>query len=111
MTKEEIRQAAQKEFAYQFEIGSKAPLEVREGFIKGAEWMQEKMQESNEGQALLYAVEKTAERTKREVIKKAAEWFEKYLFDIGYPDDWCRDSPSLISGKDRFIKAMQDESK
>lgn len=65
----------------------------------------------NEGQALLYAVEKTAERTKREIIKKAVEWFEKYLFDIGYPDDWCRDSPNLISGKDRFIKAMQDERK
>lgn len=69
------------------------------------------MENNNEGQALLYAVEKTAERTKREVIEKAAEWFEKYLFDIGYPDDWCRDSPNLISGKDRFIKAMQDESK
>jgi hypothetical protein len=41
MTKEEITQAAQKEFAYQFEIGSKAPLEVREGFIKGAEWIQD----------------------------------------------------------------------
>lgn len=73
--------------------------------------VQKKMQESNEGQALLYAVEKTAERTKKEVIKKAAEWFEKYLFDIGYPDDWCRDSRVLVSGRDRFIKAMQDESK
>ena len=57
-----------------------------EGFVRGAEWMQEKM------------------------IEKAAEWFEKYLFDVGYPDDWCRDSLNLISGKDRFIKAMQDES-
>lgn len=58
-----------------------------EGFVRGAEWMQEKM------------------------IEKAAEWFEKYLFDIGYPDDWCRDSQNLISGKDRFIKEMQNESK
>ena len=66
---------------------------------------------TNEGQALLYAVEKTAKRTKKEMIEKAGEWFEKYLFDIGYPDDWCRDSPNLISGKDRFIKAMQNESK
>ena len=65
-----------------------------------------KITEYNEGEALLYAVEKTAERTKREVIQKAVEWFEKYLFDIGYPDDWCRDSPNLISGRDRFIKAM-----
>ena len=111
MTKEEIRHAAQKETAYQLDIGAKAPLSVQEGFIKGAEWMQEKMQETNEGQALLYAVEKTAERTKREMIKKAADWFQEYLFDIGYPDDWCRDSPNLVSGRDRFIKAMQDESK
>ena len=67
--------------------------------------------ETNEGQALLYAVEKTAERTKREMIKKAADWFQDYLFDIGYPDDWLRDSRVLVSGRDRFIKAMQDESK
>lgn len=70
MTKEEIRQAAQKEFAHHLDIGSKAPLSVQEGFVKGAEWMQAKMQESNEGQALLYAVEKTAERTKKEVIER-----------------------------------------
>ena len=79
---------------------------VNLAFLDGVNWMEEKMQESNEGQALLYAVAKTAERTKREVIEKAAEWFEKYLFDIGYPDDWCRDSKNLISGRDKFIKAM-----
>lgn len=54
MTKEEITIAAQKEFAHQIEIGSKAPLSVQEGFIKGAEWMQEKM------------------------IEKAAEWLYIY---------------------------------
>ena len=79
---------------------------VNLAFLDGVNWMEEKMQESNEGQALLYAVAKTAERTKREVIEKAAEWFEKYLFDIGYPDEWCRDSKNLISGRDKFIKAM-----
>lgn len=83
----------------------------RKAFIAGAEWMQEEMIENPDGGALLYAVVKTAERTKREMIKKAVEWFEKYLFDIGYPDDWLRDSRVLVSGRDRFIKAMQDESK
>ena len=43
--------------------------------------------ESNEGQALLYAVEKTAERTKREVVQKAVEWLDnnvdKYCFNSG----------------------------
>ena len=43
MTKEEIIQAAQKESAYQLDIGSNAPLSIQEGFIKGAEWMQERM--------------------------------------------------------------------
>lgn len=83
----------------------------RKAFIAGAEWMQEEMIENPDGGALLYAVEKTAERTKREMIKKAADWFQDYLFDIGYPDDWLRDSRVLVRGRDRFIKAMQDESK
>lgn len=65
----------------------------------------------NDGKAMLYIVEKTAERTKREMIEKAADWFQDYLFDVGYPDDWLRDSRVLVSGRDRFIKAMQDESK
>lgn len=55
MTKEEITIAAQKEFAHQIEIGSKAPLSVQEGFIKGAEWMQEMM------------------------IEKAVEWLKEEL--------------------------------
>ena len=61
----------------------------------------------NDGKAMLYIVEKTAERTKREMIAKAADWFQDYLFDIGYPDDWVRDSRVLVSGRDRFIKAME----
>ena len=43
--------------------------------------------DTNEGQALLYAVEKTAERTQREMIKKAVEWLDKnvdnYCFNTG----------------------------
>lgn len=177
MTKEEIL----KDDWVANNYGDRGRNWVNLAFLDGVNWMEEKMQETNEGQALLYAVEKTtertkketllevlnwiegrydtdyiasdivrmlknklkknrkmqriteylkernipedsleansilegyelgADRTKREVIEKAVEWFEKYLFDIGYPDDWCRDSPNLISGKDRFIKAMQDE--
>jgi hypothetical protein len=43
------------------------------------------------------------------MIEKACQWFENYLFDLGYPDDWCRDSPNIESGKERFIKAMKGE--
>ena len=82
-TSDEIQKASE-EYILKTHIDNAS---VQDHFIAGAECMQERM------------------------IEKAAEWFEKYLFDIGYPDDWCRDSLSLISGKDRFIKAMQDESK
>lgn len=82
MTKEEIRQAAQDW------DGSGMATPAEEGaFIAGAEWMRDKM------------------------VEKAADWFQDYLFDIGYPDDWLRDSRVLVSGRDRFIKAMKNESK
>lgn len=41
------------------------------------------------------------------MIEKACEWIESYLFDIGFPDDWCRDSPTMKSGKQRFLEAME----
>ena len=58
--------------------------ERRCGFIAGAEWMQKKM------------------------IEKACDWIETYLFDIGFPDDWCRDSATMKSGKQRFLEAMEE---
>ena len=39
-------------------------------------------------------------------IDKACEWFADYLMEIGYPDDWMRDSTNMESGEERFIKAM-----
>lgn len=56
-----------------------------DGFVMGAKWADETM------------------------LTKACQWFENYLFDLGYPDDWCRDSPNIESGKERFIKAMKGE--
>lgn len=41
-------------------------------------------------------------------IEKACAWFESYLAEIGYPDDWYRDSKVLMSGKERFRKAMEE---
>ena len=40
-------------------------------------------------------------------IDKACEWLDNYLMEIGYPDDWLRDSPNIESGKERFRKAME----
>ena len=41
-------------------------------------------------------------------INKACEWLDNYLMEIGYRDDWMRDSPNVESGKERFRKAMEE---
>ena len=48
------------------------------------------------------------EWARKEVINKACDWFAYYLMDIGYPDDWMRDSPNMQSGEERFRKAMEE---
>ena len=48
------------------------------------------------------------EWARKEVIEKACEWFGNYLMEIGYPDDWLRDSLNIKSGKERFRKAMEE---
>ena len=42
----------------------------------------------------------------KEVIDKACDWFDTYLMEIGYPDDWMQDSLNVESEKERFRKAM-----
>lgn len=44
-----------------------------------------------------------------DAIEKACEWFSDYLFENGYPNDWKRDSENIISGEQRFRKAMKKE--
>ena len=51
--------------------------------------------------------EEGAEWADKTMIEKACEWFADYLMEIGYPDDWMRDSPNMESGEERFIKAME----
>ena len=41
-------------------------------------------------------------------INKACEWLDTYLMEIGYPDDWMRDSLNVESEKERFRKAMEE---
>ena len=48
------------------------------------------------------------EWARKEVIDDARKWFADYLMEIGYPDDWLRDSLNIKSGKERFIKAMEE---
>ena len=46
------------------------------------------------------------EWARKEVINKACDWLDTYLMEIGYSDDWLRDSPNMESGKERFRKAI-----
>ena len=47
------------------------------------------------------------EWARKEVIEKACEWLGNYLMEIGYPDDWLRDSLNIKSGEERFRKSME----
>lgn len=42
------------------------------------------------------------------MIDKACKWIEDYLFELGFPDDWLRDSPNIMNGEQRFRKAMKE---
>ena len=43
----------------------------------------------------------------RDAIEKACEYLDIYFMEIGYPDDWFRDSPNIEGGRERFIKMMK----
>ena len=48
------------------------------------------------------------EWARKAVIEEARDWFSDYLMEIGCPDDWMRDSPNILSGEERFRKAMEE---
>ena len=48
------------------------------------------------------------EWARKAVIEETRDWFSDYLMEIGYPDDWMRDSPNMLSGEERFRKAMEE---
>ena len=54
------------------------------------------------------ALAEVAKLQKEIYNKRACKWFEGYLAEIGYPDDWCRDSEVQESGEERFRKAMEE---
>ena len=58
--------------------------------------------------AEITAYERGAKEQKVIDIDKACNWLDNYLMEIGYPDDWMRDSPNMESGKERFRKAMEE---
>lgn len=69
---EEIRQEIGLQLAGSFGNYSEG---YEEGFIEGAKWADENP--NSNGKELLYVAQKTAERTKKEIISKSCEWIEK----------------------------------
>lgn len=105
MTKEEIRLKAV-DNAKEYEIWPPA-ADYQDGLIKGFEDGAEWMLYSPTGGALLYTVEKTAERAKRETLIKVERFLIEYFCNSHYA------MPSIEFGifmKD-FKQAMQDEGK
>lgn len=72
-TSDEIQKASE-EYLFRTHIDNTS---VQDHFIAGAEWMKES---SFDGKALLYAVAKTEERTKKEMIKKAKKYLQEKLY-------------------------------
>lgn len=81
----------------------------RQAFIDGAMEQRNIDEESYEGKALLYAVNKTAERTKKELIDKACEYIKanvnSYIALVG------PELNAIVSGTfvEAFRYAMEEE--
>lgn len=48
--------------------------------IEGVEWADENP--NSNGKELLYVAQKTADRTKKEIIEKACKWLENELYEV-----------------------------
>ena len=75
--------------------------------IDDAEWLKIKSSWEREAQ-INHNDENNYKQGFHDAIENACEWFSNYLMEIGYPDDWMRHSPNMISGKERFRKAMSE---
>lgn len=109
MTKEEIRLKAV-DNAKEYEVWPPA-ADYQDGLIKGFEDGAEWMLDNPTGGALLYAVEKTAERTKREVIGRAVRFIHDTIYNWsgGYDGKtWEQKRKEYI---EKFKQAMQDENR
>ena len=75
--------------------------------IDDAKWLKIKSSWEREAQ-INHNDENNYQQGFHDAIEKACDWFDTYLMEIGYPDDWLRDSPNVESGKERFIKTMEE---
>lgn len=75
--------------------------------IDDAKWLKIKSSWEREAQ-INHNDENNYKQGFHDAIEKACEWLDNYLMEIGYPDDWLRDSLNIKSGKERFRKAMEE---
>lgn len=75
---EEIKKEAKNKYPYI--KGLPQTLAHQEIFTEGAKWADENP--NSNGKELLYVAQKTAERTKKEIISKACDWLENELYEV-----------------------------
>lgn len=74
--------------------------------IDDAEWLKIKSSWEREAQ-INHNDKNNYKQGFHDAIEKACEWLDNYFMEIGYLDDWLRDSLNIKSGKERFRKAME----
>lgn len=75
--------------------------------IDDAEWLKIKSSWEREAQ-INHNDENNYKQGFHDAIEESCKWFADYLMEIGYPDDWMRDSPNMKSGEERFRQAMEE---
>ena len=110
MTREEEIKAKSKEYMPDI-LDDEYPYKAEFvfGFQEGAKWADENP--NSNGKELLYVAQKTAERTKNEVISKACEWLKGQLIDnqdnCGYAVVSTFDTTTVEEFICDFKKAME----
>lgn len=89
-------------FARGYELGATEQKAIDDAIILKLKSAWEKEAQTNHNDEANY------QQGYHDAIEKACEWFSNYLMEIGYPDDWMRDSPNMLSGEERFRKAMEE---
>lgn len=101
---EEIRQEARKYFDDYMDGLKGEVLTVQQTFEDGAKWADENL--NSNGKELLYVAQKTAERTKKEVISRACEWLK---LNTNWDDEWDEMGRNIDYGMiEEFRKAMEE---
>ena len=82
-----------------------------EDFYRFVDELKRKKNLTNGGEALLYSIEKTEERTKREIIEKAVQWLSDELMFRDYSSGRGRwgyiQSMGSYKSLSEFIKAFK----